>query len=76
MEYGAVPYHMYIVTEGELIFERIVKFVQDKELWYDVKSEIQRCEDNTCELMFEHLVKEPRQKEKTFDVLFNIKSVS
>lgn len=39
---GQTPYHMYIVIEGELCFERKVKFLKDKELWTDVINELQR----------------------------------
>lgn len=33
---GETPYSMFIVVEGELVFEKKVKFVKDKELWVDV----------------------------------------
>lgn len=30
LEAGATPYHMYIVAEGELVFEKKVKFLKDQ----------------------------------------------
>jgi len=33
---GDIPYNMYIVVEGELVFERKVKLIKDRELWADV----------------------------------------
>ena len=67
---------MYIVTEGQLILEKTVQLINDRDLWLEVKNEIQRCEDDTCEKMFYHLVKDPKPKDRKFQVIFRIKIVS
>lgn len=33
IEEGRVPYHMYIVTEGELVLEKRVDFAKEKGVW-------------------------------------------
>jgi hypothetical protein len=35
---GDVPYHMYVVSEGELVCEKSVDFIKDFELWYDIQN--------------------------------------
>lgn len=48
LKHGDIPYHKYILAEGELIFQRRVIFLRDTELWCDFKNELQREEDDTC----------------------------
>ena len=48
LQEGATPYHLYVVAEGELTFEKTVKFLRDSDLWQDVKNELQRQEDTNC----------------------------
>ena len=35
---GDLPYHMIIVAEGELVFERRVKVIRNYELWRDFQN--------------------------------------
>lgn len=76
LKQGDTPYNMYIVIEGELVYERKVKFIRDRELWAEVCNQLQREDDDTCDLMFQHLVKEPKPKDHTFQVIFKMKNVN